>query len=98
MASNDTSNTGLNQSSADPSYGSTGPSAGYDNNVDQNFGETEKKQGFMSKVKDKLLPSGPDSTDTSGTSARDAAAHVHHASHGGQGVRHDQANTDLNRE
>ncbi|KUJ21179.1 uncharacterized protein LY89DRAFT_681782 [Mollisia scopiformis] len=75
----------------------TGPTAGYDNNVDQNFGETGKKEGVMSKIKDKLMPSGPGETDTSGIDARNAASHVHHASHGGQ-ERHDQANSDLNRE
>lgn len=41
-----------------------GPSAGYGSNVEQNYGETGEKKGFMSKLKDKLLPRGPGETQT----------------------------------
>jgi len=43
-----------------PGYGSGGPSAGYNDNVDSNEGG--EKKGFMSKVKEKLAPKGPGPT------------------------------------
>lgn len=45
--------------------GSQGPTAGYENNVDQKFGETGEKKGIMSKIKEKLLPDGPDKMGSS---------------------------------
>ncbi|KAE8452008.1 hypothetical protein EG329_002173 [Mollisiaceae sp. DMI_Dod_QoI] len=83
------------QAATDQSYG---PSAGYGSNVDQTYPEPEQKKGFMSKVKDKLLPSGPGETRTGGDMTQNAASHAHHASHGGKELRSAQANADLNRE
>jgi hypothetical protein len=48
------------QDRANSDYGSSGPSAGYDNNVEKDFGERKQEggvKGLMNKITDKMHPS-----------------------------------------
>jgi len=48
------------QDRANPEYGSRGPSAGYDNDVEKDFGERKQEggvKGLMNKITDTMHPS-----------------------------------------
>jgi len=83
------------QDRANTDYGSSGPSAGYDNNVEKDFGEGKQEggaKGFMNKLADKMNPSHTEPTQK-GPKVASASEGA-----GGDPTRQKQANMDLNRE